>query len=145
MALNPGAPDYLRAPDDYVRLPQSALPTLQIHHAASALDLSIGTSKNIGPLAADNEITGYTEWIGAWRDRKISVSWDWCVVRDVIVVLDPTEIRTNIQLIGDRGCIESPLVSRIHILEWIEILPWREVSITNIIAQFRQQRVGHKS
>lgn len=145
MVLKLGAPDHHRAPDEYVRLPQSALLTLQIHHAASALDLSIAVAKNVATRMDNDEIAGCTEWVGAWHDRQFYVGWDWCVVRDVIAVLDPVEIRTNIQVIGEHGDIESPLVNRIHILEWIEVLPWREVSIANIIAQFKRQRAGHKA
>ncbi len=120
--------------DGYVHILKSALPTIPVHHVASAIDMSIAVPSGIDSVPQD-VVTGYTEWAGTWCDAEISVGWDWGIVRTVIVVLNPSEIRTNIQLVTEDGFVEPLMLTRIHLLDWIESLPWRNTAIKNLLQQ----------
>jgi hypothetical protein len=122
----------------WVSVPTSALQTIDLRHVASAVDLSIAMPFALGPLPPGNVITGYTHWAGAWRDGQIYVGWDWGVLRDVVIILDPSNIRTNIKLVMDSGNAIAPLLARVHLYEWIESLPWRAIGIEELI-----ERHGH--
>jgi Domain of unknown function (DUF4902) len=120
--------------DGYVRIPTSALGSLELRHLISEKDLTIAVidSAQAGTAAA---ITGYTEWIGTWQHLTVSLGWDWGVVHGVVVVLNPNEIRTNIQLIGEDSRVEPPALAKIHLLDWIESLPWRENAIEDLLRE----------
>ena len=123
-----------RAPDGYVRITASLLYSLNLHHRESAVDASIAIPKGIVESSPGDVITGFTEWAGAHGASNLSIGWDWGLVRDLLVVLNPAEIRTNIQLISEQGYDESPLFTRIQILQRIERLPWREDAMQKILA-----------
>jgi hypothetical protein len=76
-----------------------------------------------------NALAGYTEWCGHWRDVEFSVGWDWALVSDVIVVLAPATIRTNVLLLLDSGFAAPPMLTRVYLLEWMETQPWRDAIV----------------
>lgn len=118
--------------DGYVRIPTSALPEVQLHHLTSEKDLSIAVreDEHAGP-----SITGYTEWAGTWHGTTVSIGWDWGVIQRVVVLLNPNEIRTNIQLVdADNRPVAAPR-ARIHFMDWLETLPWRQVAINDLLAE----------
>ena len=114
--------------DGYVRIPTQALATVELRHLVSERDSTIAVAS--GPQPA---ITGYTEWVGVWSDSSITVGWDWGVVQGVIVVIDPAEIRTNILLVREDQQAEPRDLAKIHLLEWIESMPWRETAIEDLL------------
>jgi hypothetical protein len=119
-------------PDDgYVRIPTSALPTVQLHHLISDIDLTIAVFDDTCP---GETITGYTEWIGSWHERTVSVGWDWAFVRRFVVLINPNEIRTNIRLFSDDCRAELPASARMHSVHWIESFPWRQVAINDLLS-----------
>src|SRR5262245_31700407 len=113
----------------YVRIPTSSLFAVKLRHLASAKDMTIGSADGSHSEAT---ITGYTEWVGTWQGMAISIGWDWAVVGDMVVVLNPNEIRTNIRLVAPAGEDEPTPRARIHLLDWIESIPWREVAIKDL-------------
>lgn len=122
MAPNGG----VRMPDGYVRLLKSDLAAISIHHVLSAVDLSIDIPEAFDRLVHDTMMTGYTEWVGRWRDAEITVGWDWGVLGNGIVMLNPTQIRTNLQIVAASGEDEERPAALTHVNEWLESLPWRD-------------------
>jgi len=114
--------------DGYVRIPTLALATVQLRHLVSERDSTIAVAAGTQPA-----ITGYTEWVGDWSNSSVTVGWDWGVVQGVIVVIDPAEIRTNILLVREDQRAEPRDLARIHLLEWIESMPWRETAIAELL------------
>jgi hypothetical protein len=116
------------APTGYVRIPTSALPTIELSHLTS------GTDPTIAGAAYATTVTGYTEWVGTWQQLPISLGWDWGVVTaGVVVVLNPNELRTNIQLLSADSRSEPPARARAQLLHWIESIPWREIAIHDLL------------
>lgn len=116
--------------DQYVRIPTFALVSVQLRHLASQIDNSILVP---GARPGTAGITGLTEWVGSWHNQAISVGWDWGVVNSLIVLLSQKEIRTNIQLVYPDLSLVPPVVAQIHLLHWIELLPWRELAINDLL------------
>jgi hypothetical protein len=116
--------------DRYVRIPTSALSTLQLRHLVSERDSSVAVPPG---AAASTALTGITEWVGSWRSETVSVGWDWGVVDGIVVVLSQQEIRTNIQLISPDERPVPPAMAQIHLFHWIESLPWREVAMSDLL------------
>jgi hypothetical protein len=116
--------------DGYVRIPTSALPDIQLHHLTSEKDFSIAVRADEHPGPS---ITGFTEWAGTWQGTTLSVGWDWGVIQRVIVLLNPNEIRTNIQLVGEDNRPVPPARARIHFMDWLETLPWRQDAINELL------------
>ncbi len=117
--------------DGRVWLPVSALPTTTLRHLISGADPSITAVD----MAEKPVITGFTEWVGTWNNKTITVGWDWGVVSGAIVLLNPKEIRSNVVLVSDE---RNPLPaerSRAKMLQWIDSLPWREGAIRDAIDQ----------
>jgi hypothetical protein len=124
-------------PDGYVRITRALLHSIALHHLESGLDPTIALADEAVQPAPDL-MTGFTEWTGAHGKLKLSIGWDWGLVRDVLVVVNPAEIRTNIKLISDQGYDESPMFTRIELLQRIERLPWREEpAIRKLLAEAR--------
>jgi hypothetical protein len=115
-----------RISDLYIELPLSALPSVSLRHMQTEVDLSIAVPEGVTDEGPRDIITGYTEWTGLWGDRQVTVGWDWCIIRGVIMVLSPSEIRTNVRIVRGDGHLESLPISRAHIFEWIESVPWRK-------------------
>ena len=116
--------------DTCIRIPTSALPDIELRHLLSERDESIASADGSHSKAT---ATGYTEWVGTWKGAVLSVGWDWAVIRDLVVLLNPSEIRTNIRLVSETDEDEPPMLEKIHILHWIESIPWREEVIQNVL------------
>jgi hypothetical protein len=114
----------------YVWLPTSELASIRLRHLVSEKDPTIGV---LGDEAGGVTVTGITEWVGTWCNDTLTVGWDWGVLRGAVVILNATEIRTNIQLLAADNNPEAPAVARIHLLEWVESHPWREDAIYNLL------------
>jgi hypothetical protein len=108
----------------YVHIPIAALQELRPYHVTSFLSEPLSTSD----LQA-RDITGTTEWGADWKNEFVSVRWMWGVVRNIVIVLDPSRICTNIQLTSRQDLPEPRSLANIYLLEWIESLPWRETGI----------------
>jgi hypothetical protein len=117
-----------QSPDGYVRIPTLALANIQLRHLVSERDETIGVVAGTQPA-----ITGYTEWVGVWSNSSLTVGWDWGVIQGVIAVIDPAEIRTNILLMNEDQRAEPRDLARIHLLQWIESMPWRETAIQQLL------------
>jgi hypothetical protein len=104
---------------------RTELPRLRIEHLCSAIDQSIALPEGL-ETALTNAISGYTEWVGTWHGEQVSIGWDWAFFDGSIIFLHPIEIRTNLLLIAPDGLAESPILTRVHLHEWLESLPWRE-------------------
>ena len=115
--------------DGYVPIPATLLGTLTLRHLISEIDLSIGVPENV----PENSVTGFTEWAGMWRDTEITIGWDWGVVRDAIIVLNPGEIRSNVRVLLEDGQRAPALLNRMRIFEYIETLPWRDIAIEPLL------------
>jgi Domain of unknown function (DUF4902) len=112
-----------RAPVGYVQMRRAELPQLHIKHLTSAVDQSIALPEG---LASAVVVSGYTEWVGIWHCERVSIGWDWAFADDSILFLNPIEIRTNLLLIAPDGVAQSPILTRVHLHEWLESLPWRD-------------------
>jgi hypothetical protein len=118
-----------KSQDGYVRIPTSALPAVQLRHLIAEEDPSIGVTDE---AATATTITGITEWAGSWDGSTVSVGWDWGVVRGIVILVNPNEIRTNIQLISRDGRPEPTAIATIHFLQWIETLPWQHAVVDTL-------------
>lgn len=120
-----------RTADGYVRIPADALASVELRHLISEKDVSIAVA---GGAAT---ITGITEWVGRWHNQTVSIGWDWAVVDGMVVLVNPSEIRTNIQLISRNGLAEPSAIAQIHLMHWIESQPWREGAVRDLLANER--------
>ncbi|HEU4778996.1 MAG TPA: DUF4902 domain-containing protein, partial [Steroidobacteraceae bacterium] len=111
----------------YVQVPTAELPTIRLRHLLSEEDSSIAVLR--GAEIGAPSITGITEWVGTWQNLTVTVGWDWGAMQDFVVLLNPQEIRTSIQLVDAEGRAEPLMVARIHLVQWIESHPWRETAI----------------
>ncbi len=116
--------------DFYVRVPVTELSTVQVRQLMSERDVSIAVPASTPAKAA---ITGITEWVGSWHNETIVVGWDWAVINSLVVLLSPNEIRTNILLVSPDHRPVPPMIAAIHLYDWIESLPWREVSVRDVL------------
>ena len=111
--------------DGFVQIKAPALQEVRFRHVRSAIDLSLGAPLEVQGALPETSISGYTEWVADASGERLSLGWDWAIVRELIVVLNPTAMRSNLQVIVDDGLIESPALTRIRLLEHLETLPWR--------------------
>ena len=115
----------------YIQVPTAELPTIRLRHLLTKEDSSIAVldGADIGAPG----ITGITEWVGTWQNPPhnltVTVGWDWGALQDSVVLLNPLEIRTNIELLDSKGRVEPQKAARIHLIEWIESHPWRDIAI----------------
>jgi hypothetical protein len=119
--------------DGYVRIRESALACLQVEHLSSGIDMSILNPMPPGDAVGDS-VTGYTEWIGRWRGTEVSIGWDWCIRYGEVVLVNPSEIRTNIQLVSDLGVALTPRQGRAQLAKWIDTFAWREIAVGELRA-----------
>lgn len=115
--------------DGRVWLPVSALPTTTLRHLISGVDPTI-TAVDI---AEKPVTTGFTEWVGTWNNKTITVGWDWGIVSGDLVLINPKEIRSNVVLVSDERRALPAEQSRSKMLQWIDSLPWREGAIRDAI------------
>lgn len=121
-----------RALQAYALISRADLPQLELEHLCSEVDETIGLPERFAALSAEL-ISGFTEWVATWRGKQVSVGWDWVAVHGDIQMLQPTEIRTNIRLIAEDGSPESALLTRLHLAEWLETVPWRTGAISDLV------------
>jgi hypothetical protein len=123
----------------YVQIPEHELSQLSIEHLTSAIDMSIGLPDHLASVSGE-VISGYTEWIGSWRGRDVTIGWDWGFYQGEILMLSAAEIRTNIQLLASADFSPSPpLLARGCLARWLDTIPWREGTIRDLIQRNCQQ------
>ncbi len=111
--------------DGYVRVLASDLDALELRHLLSEKDLSIAVLHDA--RAGEDTVTGYTEWVGSWNDRVVSLGWDWGVIRGAVCVVNPGEIRTNILLVAQNQRPEPKSFARSLLLRRIDAIVWQPV------------------
>jgi len=109
-----------------VRVPRSELAEVCLHHIRSGIDVSLAATDSHGTSVPESVLSGYTQWGATWHGREIQVCWNWGVSGDLLFVLNPAAIKANILLVDETAAAESFLLSRAHLLEWIEGHPWRD-------------------
>src|ERR1700753_3269492 len=119
-----------------VPLLETDLPSIQLQHLSSGIDLSISLPESLAGEAG--VITGYTEWTGRWQGHDLSVGWDWAFADEKILLLHPDELRSNAQVVGRDGVAASAARTRLHLAAWIETLPWREGAVSLLIQRNRR-------
>jgi hypothetical protein len=112
--------------DGYVQIPEAELSELRIHHLDSAVDMSIAVAETLAQAGPDT-VTGYTEWVGAWRGAGVSMGWDWGYIHGEVMLINLPEMRTNIQLVAFDGTARSPLFCRLRLAQQLESLGWQDV------------------
>jgi hypothetical protein len=119
-----------------LRVPAAELPSIRIWHHASEIDPALAAQLRASatdPHVAEMTAAGTTTWLGAWRIHAVTVGWDWAAVRRVVILVNVREIRTNLELTDRQGNLLRPGLARIHLLEWIESLEWREISVRHLL------------
>lgn len=116
--------------DGYVRVPPSSLKSIELRHLISEKDPSIAV---LDAGDASTTITGFTEWVGSWNGEAISLGWDWGVVHCIVVLINPNEIRTNIQLVSRDLRPEPAARARAYLMDWIASIPWQELAIHDLL------------
>jgi hypothetical protein len=116
----------------YVKIPESELSQLRIHHSRSAIDMSIALPEQLA-AASDRVLSGYTEWVGEWQGAQVSIGWDWGCLQGQILFLNRTEIRTNVQLLAADGSAQSAMLTRVQLHEWLESLSWRDGAVRDLV------------
>jgi hypothetical protein len=96
--------------------------------------LSVAATGQNGAPAQAGGLAGYTQWGATWRTLQVYVHWNWGISQELLFVLNPAGIKANIQLLDDAGAVESFLLSRARLLEWIEAFPWRD-ALRDVIAR----------
>lgn len=123
-------------PYEYVQIAELDLPKVQLRHLSSAIDPSISLPESLADLI--DVLTGYTEWIGHWQERGLTIGWDWAFANERILLIHASEIRSNIQVIGNDGTPASLAQQRAHLAAWIETLPWRDDAVTQLVQRNRR-------
>ncbi len=118
--------------DRYVRIPEAELTTIRLEHLTSAIDMSISLPEEISRVSTET-VSGYTEWVAAWRGDQISVGWDWAFFREQLILIHPQEIRSNVRLISASGLAMSPAQTCVRLASWLETLPWGEGPIRELL------------
>jgi hypothetical protein len=123
-------------PYEYVQIAENDLPKIQLKHLSSAIDTSISLPESLAELL--EVLTGYTEWIGRWQERCLTIGWDWAFANERILLIHADEIRSNIQVLGSDGTPASAAQTRLQLAAWIETLPWRDDAVTQLIQRNRR-------
>lgn len=67
---------------------------------------------------------GYTEWGGSLDQKPLSLSWEWMILGDGIIIPGPRPVTSNIMLIDAKGydlgpeCTAESLTTKITALDW---------------------------
>jgi len=117
------------------QIAEKGLPRIQLKHLSSAIDPSISLPASLADLL--DVLTGYTEWIGRWQERCLTIGWDWAFANERIHLIHKDEIRSNIQVIGKDGVPAPAMQTRKHLATWIEAFPWRD-AVSQLIQQNRR-------
>lgn len=94
-----------------------------MQHVRSIVDVSERFS--YAEALADITITGRTSWAAVAPNGAVTLGWRWGLLRNLLFVLDPHRIQTNVRLLDARGSEPTASLARIHLLEYLETLPWR--------------------
>lgn len=71
--------------------------------------------------------TGTTEWSGQFRDRVVSLAWDWRKLDDGgLVESFEYQARSNLMIVCDRGYDQGVLKTDLVLQAFVRTLPWRE-------------------
>lgn len=100
----------------------SDLQTIRMEHIHTAIDVSACLDD-----VFRYELTGRSVWGAQVRDVAATLRWRWGALRQLIVVLDPHRIETNVHWIEQPGAEVSTDLVCIHLLEYLETLPWRPI------------------
>ena len=103
-----------------IRIRTSLLNSIVLHHRASVLDPTYALG------LWSRTPTGSTFWTGDPNTSRIEIGWRWAKLHDAIVILEPTLIQTNLLLLGPSGREEPRLRALLHIVDYVETLPWRD-------------------
>ncbi len=100
--------------DYYVRMRESDLMDLDFEHVFSEVTSESGAARE-----------GYTEWVGHFGDRVVSLSWSWAILSDSAThMTNPPPPTANIMIIDESGYDIGPVQTtqkcgqKIAILEW---------------------------
>jgi hypothetical protein len=126
----------LNTPYEYVQIPESDLPRIQLKHLSSAIDPSISLPEALADIP--DVLTGYTEWTGRWQERGLTIGWDWAFSNERILLIHADEIRSNIQVIDKDGVPASAMQTRQDLATWIETLPWRDDAVSQLVQRNRR-------
>jgi hypothetical protein len=75
----------------------------------------------------DGRRVGDTVWGAMVDGRLAAASWDWIeILPNVVCLVDPSTVLTNIQFLDDRGCYEEPLQAMRSLNDLIYCTPWQE-------------------
>lgn len=114
----------------HVQIPTAVLASVRLRHRHSERDPGIGVPSGETENAA---IAGTTQWLGSWRNRPVTVAWDWSVVDGMVVMLSQNHIRTNIELVAADRRPEPSDLAQVHLYHWIESLAWQQVVIDDVL------------
>lgn len=120
----------------YAQIAEKDLARIQLKHLSSAIDPSIALPESLADFL--EVLTGYTEWVGRWHERGLTIGWDWAFANERILLIHENEIRSNIQVVGRNGAPTSATQTRRHLATWIETLPWRNDAVSQLIQRNRR-------
>jgi hypothetical protein len=89
------------------------------------LDFEHSFSEQTSPCGLPPE--GYTEWVGKFRERAVSLSWSWTILSDSATQMTNSPPPTsNIMLIDDQGYDIGPAETTKKCREKIAQLQWTQ-------------------
>lgn len=102
--------------DYYVRMRECDLMGLDFEHSFS---------EQTSPCGLPPE--GYTEWVGKFREKAVSLSWSWAILSDSATQMtNPPPPTANIMLIDDQGYDIGPAETTKKCGEKIAQLQWTQ-------------------
>lgn len=114
----------------HVRISVAVLASVRLRHRHSERDPGVAVPAG---EPENTTIAGTTQWLGSWRNKAVTVAWDWAVVGGMVVMLGQNQIRTNIELVADDRHPEPPDLAQIHLFQWLETLAWQQVVIDDVL------------
>lgn len=114
----------------HVQIPTAVLASVRLRHRHSELDPGVSVPSGEPESTA---IAGTTQWWCAWRNKAVTVAWDWTVVGGMVVMLSQNHIRTNIELVAADCRPEPADRAQVHLYHWIESLAWQRVVIDDVL------------
>ena len=78
--------------------------------------------------ATERPCAGRTIWGDISGEEEAGVAWDWIeITRDVVAMVDPMSVVTNMQLVDVEGDILPPVRAAVYINHIVRHLPWQAV------------------
>ncbi|MFC0694934.1 DUF4902 domain-containing protein [Paraburkholderia humisilvae] len=111
--------------DGYLRLTIAEFNSLRFTHCWSAEDDEVRAELRAAGL--DSRSSGYTEWMGMFKDERISLGWSWYESNAMHFEMVPPElgaIGTNLMLMRESredlgpGITNDFLRTRIAVMQW---------------------------